>query len=94
MPFFSHLRVVEKEDHGLVVHPGLHEAALQILVPFHRPVVLRDLDLVSHNTKTTSVVGIQTKRRDPISGKTLFQHLGPRSALMWLEPSSNPTLAH
>lgn len=52
---FTRLRVVEKEDHGLVVHPGLHEAALQILVPFYRPVILRDLDLcvniVSHKSQ-------------------------------------------
>lgn len=51
---FTHLRVVEQEDHGLVVHPGLHEAALQVLVPFHRPVVLRDFDLANHIHRTTS----------------------------------------
>lgn len=48
---FARLRVVEQEDHGLVIHPGLHEAALQVLVPFCRPVVLRDLDLSSNKPR-------------------------------------------
>ena len=45
-PQRSRLCVVEEENHRLVVHPRLHEAQLQVLVPLHRAVVLRDFNLI------------------------------------------------
>lgn len=45
-----HLRVVEEEYHGLVIHAGLHQTQFQVLVPFHRAVVLRDLNLIRQTT--------------------------------------------
>ncbi len=42
----TRLRVVEEENHRLVLHARLHETQLEVLVPFHRAIVLRDFNLI------------------------------------------------
>lgn len=54
----THLRVVEKENHRLVVHTGLHETQLEVLVPLHRSVVLGDLNLIQYDTYVNQLVKI------------------------------------
>lgn len=44
-PLSTRLRIVEEENHRLVIHTSLHETRLEIFMPLYRPVILGDFDL-------------------------------------------------